>query len=287
MQTVDFITPVVDDPYIYGQIAAANSLSDIFAMGAEVKAALNLVGFDSLNHSKEVLNEILKGGESKVVECGGVIVGGHTIETQEMLYGLSVTGFINPNKIFRNNTINIGDIIILTKPIGLGILTTALKADLLNNDTIAEIIKIMSSLNFKASQVAKNFPVSACTDVTGFGLLGHIYEMTSEKCNIEIFFDNIPYVDEAINQASMGIIPSGSYANKDFLEPKVEFKRKLTFEQEMLLYDAQTSGGLLIAINENNAQKLLQSLHNEGVESAAIIAQVNAIPESQKLITIT
>ena len=143
VQTVDFITPVVDDPYIYGQIAAANSLSDIFAMGAEVKAALNLVGFDSLNHSKEVLNEILKGGESKVVECGGVIVGGHTIETQEMLYGLSVTGFINPNKIFRNNTINIGDIIILTKPIGLGILTTALKADLLNNDTIAEIINIL------------------------------------------------------------------------------------------------------------------------------------------------
>ena len=286
VQTVDFITPVVDDPFIYGQIAAANSLSDIFAMGAEVKAALNLVGFDSLNHSKEILNEILKGGESKVIECGGVIVGGHTIETQEMLYGLSVTGFIKPDKVFRNNTVKPGDVIILTKPIGLGILTTALKADLLTNETIYEIIEIMATLNFKASQIARRFPISACTDVTGFGLLGHIYEMSGENYNIEIFFEKVPYIKESINQAAMGIIPSGSYANKEFLEPKVEFKKKLTFEQEMLLYDAQTSGGLLIAIKESKSMELLTLLNNEGI-SSSIIAQVENLSINQKIITVS
>ena len=273
VQTVDFITPVIDDPFIFGQIAAANSLSDIFAMGGEVKTALNLIGFDNKNHKKEVLTEILKGGESKVNECGGIIAGGHTIETVEMLYGLSVTGFISPDNIFRNNTIKEGDVIILTKPIGTGVLTTGIKADLVSEKTVTEIAKSMITLNYKASQIARTFKISACTDVTGFGLLGHLYEMSGEKFTIEVNFDNIPFFQEAFTHASMGIIPSGSYANKEYLKNKISAVKKLTFEEDILLYDPQTSGGLLIAVNEKSSEKIIRNLTDEGI-IASIIAVV-------------
>ena len=265
VQTVDFITPVVDDPYIYGQIAAANSLSDIFAMGGEVKTALNLIGFDSKHHSSEILIEILKGGESKVKESGGIVVGGHTIETLEMLYGLSVTGFINPGKIFRNNSVKEGDVIVLTKPVGTGILTTAVKADLISEKSLKEIVDSMTMLNLTASQIAKECNVSACTDVTGFGLLGHLFEMTGEKYTIEIDFDSIPYFEESLYQASLGIIPSGAYANKEFLKEKVNLKKELTFEQDILLYDPQTSGGLLLSVNEKESGNLLKKLIDKGI----------------------
>ena len=265
VQTVDFITPVVDDPYIYGQIAAANSLSDVFAMGGEVKTALNLIGFDSKHHNNEVLTEILKGGETKVKESGGIIVGGHTIETLEMLYGLSVTGFIHPEKIFRNNSVNEGDIIVLTKPIGTGILTTAVKADLISEKTLKEIVYYMTMLNLTASKIARACNISACTDVTGFGLLGHLFEMSGEKFTIEVNFDSIPYFEESIYQASLGIIPSGAYANKEFLKDKVAIRKNLTFEQDIILYDPQTSGGLLLAINEKASNDLLIKLTDAGI----------------------
>ncbi len=271
---MDFITPVVDDPFIYGQIAAANSLSDVFAMGADVKTALNLVGFDSCHHDKEVLKDILAGGEDKVKECGGILAGGHTIETPEMLYGLSVTGVAHPQKIVRNNTIKEGDLIILTKPLGMGILTTAIKADLVGMDVVLKVADILRTLNYKASLIARE-KVNAMTDVTGFGLLGHLYEMSANNYSIEIFFKDVPYLKEAIDMASMGIIPAGSYNNQLFLEDKVEFKTKLKFEEEMILYDAQTSGGLLLSIDENKADELLKELIDSGID-AKIIAQVKA-----------
>jgi selenide, water dikinase len=273
VQTVDFITPVVDDPFVYGQIAAANSLSDVFAMGGDAKTALNLVGFDGKNHNSEVLREILRGGQSKVHECGAVIVGGHTIETPEMIYGLSVTGFVHPDKVLRNNTICEGDFIVLTKPIGMGILITAIKADLLNEKTVHRVAENLRTLNYKASLIAREFDAHACTDVTGFGFLGHLHEMSAGRLSIEISADAVPYWNEAVEMAGMGIIPAGSYANKEFIGPKVQFKKELGFEREMILFDAQTSGGLLICANAINAKKILARCLEEGME-AAIVAQV-------------
>lgn len=272
VQTVDIITPVVDDPFVYGQIAAANSLSDIFAMGAEVMSAMNIVGFDGCNHPKEVLREILDGGQSKINECGGVVVGGHTIETPEMLYGLSVSGMIDPKKIYRNNTPRVGDMLILTKPLGMGILTTAIKADMLDTKSVQNVAYILAQLNYEASKVMKNFDVSACTDVTGFGLLGHSAEMADEKVSIVFDFDSIPYLEESTEMADMGIIPAGTYNNMSFLKSKVGYEKEL--DDDIILYDAQTSGGLLIAVSPKDAQKLLTELKNAGYEYSSVIAEV-------------
>lgn len=273
VQTVDFITPVVDDPFVYGQIAAANSLSDVFAMGGDAKTALNLVGFDGKNHQTEILTEILRGGMSKVEECGAVIVGGHTIETPEMIYGLSCTGFVHPEKILRNNTVQEGDVIILTKPLGLGILITAIKADLLDDATVIKVADTMRTLNHKASLIAREFDAHACTDVTGFGFLGHLREMSGGVKTIEVESTSVPFFPEALPMASLGIIPAGSYANKEYLESKIHFKRTLNPDLEMILFDAQTSGGLLIAASAQNSQKILERCFNEGI-SAAIVAHV-------------
>jgi selenide,water dikinase len=273
VQTVDFITPVVDDPYVYGQIAAANSLSDVFAMGGEVKTALNLVGFDSSHHSKEVLNEILKGGESKIKECGGVLAGGHTIETLEMLYGLSVTGVVHPKKIIRNNTLEEGSVIVLTKPLGMGILTTAIKADLVDEKTIQQVAQILSTLNYNASKIAKQMGALAMTDVTGFGLLGHLYEMSANNYTIHLHSKDVPFLEEAIEQAQMGIIPAGSYNNQTFLKNKIDFKKEINPDLEMILFDAQTSGGLLICVDERKSKILLKQLNDSGID-AKIIANV-------------
>ena len=283
VQTVDFITPVVDDPFVYGQIAAANSLSDIFAMGADVKTALNVVGFDSTHHSKEVLKEILKGGESKIKESGGVLAGGHTIETAEMIYGLSITGIVNPKKIIRNNTLAKDDVIIITKPLGMGILTTAIKADLVDESVAGEVAEILRELNLKASLIARDVGVNAMTDVTGFGLLGHIYEMSAGKFSIEIEFENVPFLKEAIIQASMGIIPAGTYNNQIFVEKYVEFKKNLSFEEQMILYDAQTSGGLLISLPQEKVKDYLNKALNEGV-FAKVIGTVKEKEEKEIIV---
>ena len=272
VQTVDIITPVVDDPYYYGQIASANSLSDVFAMGAEVLTAMNIVGFDGCNHSKEVLKLILEGAKSKIEECGGSLVGGHTIETPEMLFGLSVTGIVSPNKIYKNNSIKEGDLIILTKPIGIGILTTALKADMIDNNLIEYIIKLLSQLNYKASQLMKNYNTSAVTDVTGFGLLGHLFEMTyNSSFGIKLYKKNIPIIKEAIDMANMGIIPEGTYNNLEYLKDKLSLDSS---GDNIILFDAQTSGGLLISISANDANKLLKDLKDAGYEESAIIGEV-------------
>ncbi len=272
VQPVHIITPVVDDPYMYGQIAATNSLSDIFAMGAHVATAMNIVGFDGCNHPKSVLREILEGGQSKVKECGGVIVGGHTIETPEMLYGLSVSGFVHPKKIYKNNTLRVGDVLILTKPIGMGVLTTAIKADMLELSSIELVAGILAQLNYKPSLIMKDYDVSACTDVTGFGLAGHAYEMCSDRVSIEFDFKSIPILKEAPALADMGIIPAGTYNNMSYLKDKVEIKQK--YNNEIFFYDAQTSGGLLIAVSQKDANELSRRLRDEGFEYSSIIARV-------------
>lgn len=272
VQTVDIITPVVDDPFVYGQIAAANSLSDVFAMGGIVATAMNIVGFDGCHHPRSVLKEMLEGGQSKVNECGAVIIGGHTIEAPEMTYGLSVTGFVHPKKIYRNNTPRIGDVLVLTKPLGMGILTTAIKADMLETSVVEKVASILAELNFKASQIMQRYDVSACTDITGFGLLGHAYEMSFNRVSIAFDIGAIPILEEARVMADMGIIPAGAYSNKAYVSPFVE--AKVPHKDEMLLYDAQTSGGLLICVSQKDAPKLLEHLHSEGLLYSKIVAEV-------------
>ncbi len=270
VQTVDFITPVVDDPYVYGQIAAANSLSDVFAMGADAKTALNVVGFDGKHHSREILVEILRGGESKAHECGAVIVGGHTIEALEMTYGLSATGYVHPQRVLRNNTPKIGDVVILTKPLGMGMLITGIKADLLSDDTMRRVAENLRTLNYRASLIARACNAHACTDVTGFGFLGHLQEMSAGNVTMKVDADAVPFFEEALEMAAMGIIPAGSYANRDFVSEKVRFARELGFEREMVLFDAQTSGGLLIAAEEKDALEMLRRCEDEGIPAKAV-----------------
>lgn len=270
VQTVDFITPVVDDPYIYGQIAAANSLSDVFAMGADAKTALNVVGFDGKHHGKEVLIEMLRGGESKAHECGAVIVGGHTIETIEMAYGLSATGYVHPDKVLRNNTPRVGDVLVLTKPLGMGMLITGIKADLLSEATVIKVAENLRTLNYKASLIAREFNATACTDVTGFGFLGHMQEMSAGNVTMHVTAAEVPFFEEALEMASMGIIPAGSYANRDFLQGKVAFRQSPGIDMEMVLFDAQTSGGLLISACEADAMQIVARCKEEGIPAKAV-----------------
>lgn len=268
VQTLDFITPVIDSAYHFGAIAAANALSDVFAMGAKVINALNIVGFDTKNHSLEILKEMLEGANDKVKECQGLIIGGHTIESSELFFGLSVTGKVHPDCFVSNNRAKLGDKIILTKPLGVGILSTALKADFLEEKYLNPMIESMMSLNFKASQIALKFNVHAMTDITGFGFLGHLGEMLNQQISFEIFKEKIPYLDGVLEYYNMGLIPAGAYKNLEFIQ---EIDPNIN-EENLLLCDPQTSGGLLIAIDENQALQCLDELKNEGLE-ANIVAE--------------
>ena len=277
VQTLDFITPVVDDPYIYGQIAAANALSDVFAMGADVKTAMNIVGFDKKNISKEALGLILSGGNEKIKECGGVLLGGHTIESPEMYYGLSVTGMIHPDKILRNNTPKIGHVLVLTKPLGMGILSTAIKRDLLPLNTIKDCAKIMASLNYLPSKIMRKYNVSSCTDITGFGLMGHALECTNEFVTFSINSSSVPIVYEAIELANNDIVPGGTKRNIKYVEEKITYSPNLPLHCKTLLCDAQTSGGLLIAMDEKDAIEYIKEIEDLSFGYASIIG--NVIPK--------
>ncbi len=250
---------------MYGRIAAANSLSDIFAMGGKPITALNLVCFDSCNLDKEDLKNILKGGLDAVTESGAVVLGGHTIEDSEMKFGLSVTGLVNEENITRNSGAKAGDDLILTKPIGMGIITTANKADMTSKKTMEQATEIMARLNKVSSECMISLGAKGATDITGFGLLGHALEM-AKASNVSIVLDEkeIPYLEESLFLASIGMIPAGSYRNKQFCEPFVEFKKDISDDKKMLLFDAQTSGGLLIAIPSDKTQKLLGLLKEKG-----------------------
>jgi len=276
VQTVDFITPVVNDPYLYGQIAAANSLSDIYAMGAKVDTALNIVAYDNCHLTKEMLHDILRGGLDKVREADGVILGGHTIEDIEMKYGLSVTGTVHPKKVLRNNTIKPGDKIILTKPLGMGVITTSIKADEAPQSAIEKAVFHMSYLNRTASELAVEIGVNAMTDVTGFGLLGHLYEMINKDTSVELDFNAVPFIEEAFELAEMGLFPGGSFRNERYYKPHIKRTNSSIPEHKlMLMYDAQTSGGLLISVPEERANLLLDKLKSAGIEWAVTIGEVS------------
>ncbi|KAB7887799.1 selenide, water dikinase SelD [Poseidonibacter ostreae] len=280
VQTLDFITPVVDDPYIYGQIAAANSLSDVFAMGAEVKTALNIVGFDKKNLSYEALGEILNGGNEKIKECGGLLLGGHTIESPEMYYGLSVTGIIHPNDIVRNNTSKIGHVLVLTKPIGMGILTTGIKRDLVDMKVMKHCANIMAALNYLPSKIMKKYDVSSCTDITGFGLLGHSLESVNELTSFSIQCSEVPIIQEAIGLSDDNVIPGGTKKNMKYMEEKVTYMSNLSHYCKALLCDAQTSGGLLIAMDPADAKEYVKEIQDLSFGYASIIGEV--IPKGAK-----
>ena len=272
VQTVDFITPVVDDPYTFGTIAAANSLSDIFAMGAKVLTALNIVAYDSCHVTKEMLTEILRGGIDKVAEAGGVILGGHTITDIEMKYGLAVTGIVHPGKAVKNNTVKAGDDLVLTKPIGSGVITTAWKGDAARKEHLDKAAFWMAQLNRTASEIAVQTGISAMTDVTGFGLLGHLSEMIGQNCGAVLDMSSIPFMDGAKEYAGMMLFPGGSQRNKKYFEHKLK-QSGLSSEELMLLFDAQTSGGLLISVNSSKTNELMKRLHDSGIEKASVIGQ--------------
>jgi len=271
VQTVDFFTPIVDDPYWFGAISAANSLSDIYAMGAQPIFGLNIVGFPSNRLPLTVLEAILRGAQEKAQEAGIAILGGHTVDDTEPKYGMAVTGLVHPDKILRNSTAQPGDALILTKPLGMGILSTALKAGMLDQSTQEKAIRIMVELNKTAAMCMADVPVNACTDITGFGLLGHLHEMTSaSKVNAQLYMARVPVLPEARELAEMDIIPGGTLNNLDYVKPFVSFIAGITHIDQILLADAQTSGGLLISLPENWVDVLLEKLKAEGVWAAKI-----------------
>lgn len=276
MQTVDFITPMFNDPFIFGQVAAANSLSDVYAMGGKPLTVLNLVCFDGCNFSTEILKQILAGGLSKIRESGAHLVGGHTIDDLEMKYGLSVTGTVHPDKVLKNNGGQIGDKIILTKPLGAGILTTALKAEMIEESELAEAIHYMTMLNKTGCETALNFAVNGMTDVTGFGLIGHLCEMTTEQTAIRLFTRQIPLMSKVAEMANFGMIPGGSHRNRDYFKEVVDYTDfAMEEDQDIYFYDTQTSGGLLIAVEAASADSLLKALHNAGLTASVVIAEIS------------
>ncbi len=274
IQTLDFFPPIVDDPYTYGQIAAANALSDVYAMGGEPKVALNIVGFPSFL-PVEVLKEILAGGADKVKETGAVLVGGHSINNEEPLYGLAVSGFVDPARVWKNAGARPGDMLILTKQIGSGVISTSIKGELAPEESVREAIKVMSTLNKDAARVLKDYDVHAATDVTGFSLIGHSLEMAGASgVSIRLFADRVPFIRGARELAESGLVPSGAYRNRAFAEGKVDHGHVSRVLQD-LLYDPQTSGGLLVSIRDRDVPDIMHALAAQTQTKAAVVGSVH------------
>lgn len=272
VQTVDFFPPIADDPYTFGAIAATNALSDVYAMGGEPKLALNIMAVPK-KMPKEAVHDLLRGGYDKVYEAGAIITGGHSILDEEPKYGLAVTGFVHPDKLLKNCGAQPGDVLFLTKPIGIGVLTTAAKVDMVSPETYAYALKLMQTLNKGARDVMVKYRVHACTDVTGFGLLGHGCEM-AQGSNVELHLnvDDIDLIPEALELAKLGILPEGMYRNRNFAEPHVDPGDVALCKQD-LLYDPQTSGGLLIAVHPEDAEAMFAELKS-AVPSAQRVGHV-------------
>ena len=273
VQTTDFFPPIVDDPYLYGQIAAANAISDIYAMGAEPKLALNILCL-AKGMDKHTVQEILRGGYDKAYEAGVIITGGHTIQGAEPIYGLAVSGFVHPQRVLTNSGAKPGDVLILTKPLGIGILTTAAKADLVDADVLERIYRQMASLNKSARDVMVKYHAHCCTDVTGFGLLGHCCEMAQgSSVSIHLRSKDIPFHPEAFEMAQMGFIPAGAYRNREFAEHHVCVSGNISRAMQDICYDPQTSGGLLMSIPKAEASACLAELQTQ-IPQAVIIGHV-------------
>lgn len=275
VQTVDYITPVVDDPYSCGLIAAANSLSDIYAMGGKPLFALNIVGFPVGSLPLSILEEILRGGADKVREAGASIIGGHSIDDPEPKYGLVVTGLIDPSKILRNSTAQIGDDLILTKPLGLGIITTGIKRDKVTKATVDAAVDLMATLNKDASEAMLEVTPHACTDVTGFGLLGHLHEMTAgSKVGARLSLSKIPVLSEAWGLVENGVYPGGTQRNWEDLCEAIIWNPEIRKAAQLILCDAQTSGGLLIAVPKDMSPALIERLQAYHTPACALIGEV-------------
>ena len=269
IQTLDFFTPVVDDPYTFGQIAAANSLSDVYAMGGKPVVALNIVCFPNCLDI-EILGEILKGGADKVIESGAVVVGGHTVQDDEPKFGLSVTGIVHPDKVLKNYGCQEGDVLIITKPLGVGIVNTAIKGEIASKKGYDEAVKWMSTLNKYAGEIIVNYDIHACTDITGFGIMGHGYEMAEgSNMTLKLNKESIPYIEEAKEYAEMGLVPEGSYNNRAYLDGKYELKNVETWMED-ILFDPQTSGGLLVSLSKEEGLKLMNEFEEKNIQSWVI-----------------
>jgi selenide,water dikinase len=285
VQTVDFFTPIVDDPYDFGRIAAANALSDVYAMGGRPLTALNIVCFPQNVLDVSVLQQVLRGGLAKLHEADVALVGGHSIEDQEMKYGLAITGTIHPDKVVHNHTARPGDRLILTKPLGTGIISTAIKGNMVDRATVKLVTESMVALNRTAAELMLKAGVSAATDITGFGLLGHAAEMVAgTDAGFIIEADAVPVFEAARELAEMGMMPGGLHRNREFRKDMVDMDSRLPQTLQDILYDPQTSGGMLIAVAGNKAEDLLNKLRRKGVEAAAIIGEVVAEPRGRIIV---
>ncbi len=266
VQTVDFFTPIVDDPYLFGQIAAANSISDIYAMGAEPITAMNLVGFPAEKLDSSILKEILRGGTDKMAEAGACLVGGHSIDDPEIKYGLSVTGLVHPDKILAKGGAKAGDAVFITKPLGVGIISTALKGGAASEAAVEKSVESMSALNKAAGEAAREVGVNACTDITGYGLIGHSMEVARASSKAIVFNAlSIPCFDEALEYASEGFVPGGVHNNRKFYQTNVSCEGNIETERMDLFYDPQTSGGLLVTIEMSKKELFINACREKGV----------------------
>ena len=271
VQTVDVLSPLGNNPRLFGQVAAANALSDVYAVGGVPWSAMNIAAFPAQDVPLEVFAEILAGGLEKIVEAGAVLAGGHTLEDAEIKYGLSVTGYVDPGAVASNAGLRPGDALVLTKPLGIGIITTAAKAGLAEKALTERIYRQMAALNRAARDVMVKYPVHSCTDVTGFALLGHSFEMAQGSgVTVHIQTENVPFHKEAWAFADMGLVPSGAYRNRDYAEAGVRLTREIARPMQDILYDPQTSGGLLIALPEEDAAQCLDELRQSVPQAAAV-----------------
>jgi selenide,water dikinase len=276
IQTLDFFTPIVNDPFRFGQIAAVNALSDVYAMGGRPLTAMNIVCFPKKTLDKAVLKEILKGGLDKIHEAGAVLVGGHSVDDVELKYGLSVTGIVHPDRIMTNAGARPGDRLILTKPLGTGIIATALKGKAASQEAEETMIRVMVELNRTAAEVMQEVGANGCTDITGFGLLGHALEMASAShCSMTIRASQVPVIPFALEYARMGIVPGGTHANRNYCMRSLRVDPAVPAPLLDLLSDAQTSGGLLITVPADRSQQMLGTLLARGLKDAALIGEVS------------
>ncbi len=279
IQTLDFFTPIVDDPYMFGQIAAANALSDVYAMGGKPLTAMNIVCFPTESLDILVLKDILRGGIDKMAEAKVTLVGGHSIDDTELKYGLSVTGIVHPKQLVTNAGAMAGDKLILTKPLGTGIINTAVKAGVVDEKIVAKVTKCMATLNDKASELMQETGVHACTDITGFGFLGHTVQLAqNSRISININIASIPFFPEAGEFAKQGLCPGGLHRNREFYSPFVKITSEISTHIQDVLFDPQTSGGLLICLAPRKAEQLLARLQEAGMEEVAIIGEAISEP---------
>jgi len=274
VQTLDFITPVVNDPYSFGAIAAANAISDIYAMGAKPVFALNIVSFPIKSMPMETLGAILAGGAAKAAEAGISIVGGHSVDDTSPKYGLTVTGLVNPQRLIRKSGAQAGDVLVLTKPLGTGILASGVDSGIAGEEIETTLTAVMLELNLKAAKVMQSFPIHACTDVSGYGLLGHLKEMLSSDLTVMLDYGRVPILPQVWDILKYGGVSSGTHANARYLRDLVKWDESITPQEQMVLYDAQTSGGLLMAAPADVADSLISQLNQAGTLAADIIGYV-------------